>query len=449
MSRASLDPQNSLAPASSVCETAPVPARKKSGGISPADNSSGSRARPQGLKPDIREAASGAPEGLHPAKPKSGLLRTPGVPFHKALDQKAVHQAVSRLDARSNSKDRRDGRTFPRRVTLKALADHLGLSPATVSLVMNRASVADSIPLATQERIFAAARELNYRPSFAARWARTQRSFMIGVVVPEVSEGYAALVMSGIEDHLLRQGYFYLVASHRHRPDLIDEYPNLLLGRSVDGLIAVDTPWHHELPIPAVTVSGHNVANGVSNILLDHDRAAELALRHLQQLGHKRVAIIKGQEFSSDTAVRWKSIADAARRLGLKLYPQLTAQLEGDLGSPQLGYRVTKRLLERNERFTALFAFNDISAIGAIGALRDAKLDVPGDVSVIGFDDIQSAAFQNPRLTTIRQPLRKMGMIAAETVLRRIARPEDDSYQREIVVEPELVIRESTAPARS
>ena len=159
--------------------------------------------------------------------------------------------------------------------------------------------------------------------------------------------------------------------------------------------------------------------------------------------------LIKGQEFSSDTEVRWKSIADAARRLGVKLYPKLTAQLEGDLASPQLGYRVTKRLLERNERFTALFAFNDISAIGAIGALRDAKLDVPGDVSVIGFDDIQSAAFQNPRLTTIRQPLRKMGMIAAETVLRRIARPDDGGYPREIVVEPELIVRESTASARA
>ncbi|MFY9562213.1 MAG: LacI family DNA-binding transcriptional regulator [Terriglobales bacterium] len=336
------------------------------------------------------------------------------------------------------------GRPKPR-VTLKVLADHLGLSPATVSLVMNRAPVADSIPRATQERIFAAAREMNYRPSFPARFARTQRSFTVGVIVPEVSEGYAALVMSGIEDHLLKEGYFYFVASHRHRDDLIDEYPKLLLGRSVDGLIAVDTPWHHQLPIPVVTVSGHNQANGVTNILLDHKHAAELALRHLQQLGHERIAIIKGQEFSSDTEVRWQSISEVAARLGLRLYPNLIVQLQGDLTGPQLGYRVTRRLLERKEHFTALFAFNDISAIGAIGALRDSKLEVPRDVSVIGFDDIQSAAFQNPRLTTIRQPLRKMGMAAAENLLRRIARPEDDSYPREIVVEPELIVRESSS----
>lgn len=338
-----------------------------------------------------------------------------------------------------------DGR--PKRVTLRVLADHLGLAPATISLVINRSSVADSIPQATQERIFAAARELNYRPSFAARWARTARSFTIGVLVPEVSEGYASLVMSGIEGHLLREGYFYLVASHRHRDDLIDEYPRMLLARSVDGMIALDTPWHHELPIPVVTVSGHNRSDGVTNILLDHDRAAELALRHLQQLGHERVAFIKGQEFSSDTSARWESITKVAARLGLHVSPKLTVQLEGDITSPELGYRVTKRLLDRKAHFTALFAFNDTSAIGAIGALRHHKMEVPGDVSVVGFDDIQSAAFQSPQLTTVRQPLKKMGLIAAEALLRRIARPDDDTYPHEIVIEPELVVRKSTARA--
>ena len=335
----------------------------------------------------------------------------------------------------------------PRRVTLKVLADHLGLSPATISLVMNRASVADSIPRATQERIFAAAREFNYRPSFAARWTRTARSFIIGVLVPEVSEGYAAMVMSGIEGYLLREGYFYLVASHRHHTDLIDEYPRLLMARSVDGMIALDTPWHHELPIPVVTVSGHNRSNGVTNILLDHDRAADLALGHLQSLGHERIAFIQGQEFSSDTGARWESVTKVAARLGLEVSSKLTVQLEGDLASPELGYRVTKRLLERKARFTALFAFNDTSAIGAIEALRQHKLDVPRDVSVVGFDDIQSAAFHSPQLTTVRQPLKKMGQIGAETLLRRIARPDDDSYPREIVIEPELVVRKSTARA--
>lgn len=312
---------------------------------------------------------------------------------------------------------------------------------------MNHASVADSIPRATQDRIFAAARDLNYRPSFAARWARTARSFTIGVLVPEVSEGYASLVLSGIDGYLLSEGYFYFVASHRHLDDLIDEYPRLLLARSVDGIIAVDTPWKSDLPIPVASISGHNRTNGITNILLDHDRAAELALGHLQKLGHKRIAFIKGQEFSSDTAARWESINKAAAQLGLYVSRKLTVQLETDLASPELGYRVTKRLLDRKVRFTALFAFNDVSAIGAIEALRSQGLSVPRDVSVVGFDDIQTAAFQRPQLTTVRQPLKKMGMIAAETLLRRIARPDDDSYPRQIVIEPELVVRKSTAQA--
>src|SRR5882724_11744019 len=127
-------------------------------------------------------------------------------------------------------------------MSLKKLAEYLALSPATVSLVINRSSVADSIPQETKDRVFAAARKFNYRPNFLARSLRTQRSFTIGVIVPEVSDGYSATVMSGVEDYLLQEGYFYFVASHRHRPDLIDEYPRLFLERSVDGLIAVDTP---------------------------------------------------------------------------------------------------------------------------------------------------------------------------------------------------------------
>jgi LacI family transcriptional regulator len=333
------------------------------------------------------------------------------------------------------------------KVSLKFLADHLGLSPATLSLVMNRSAVADSIPKATQDQIFAAADKFNYRPNFMARSLRTQRSFTIGVIVPEVSEGYATLVMSGIEEHLLREGYFYFVASHHHRPDLIDEYPKLLLARSVEGLIAVDTPWHHDLSLPVVTVSGHNEVHKVTNIVLDHRRAAELALEHLFKLGHRRIAFIKGQEFSSDTEARWDAIVQAANRLGLTIHEKLTTQLQGEVPSPDLGYQVTRRLLAKHEPFSAIFAFNDISAIGAIRALREKELRVPEDVSVVGFDDIQSAAFQNPGLTTVRQPLRKMGKIAAETVLRRITR-DGIEHPKEITVEPELVVRESTCEAR-
>jgi DNA-binding LacI/PurR family transcriptional regulator len=331
-------------------------------------------------------------------------------------------------------------------MSLKKLAEHLELSPATVSLVINRSNVADSIPQETKDRIFAAARKFKYRPNFFARSLRTQRSFTIGVIVPEVSEGYSASVMSGVEDYLLQEGYFYFVASHRHRTDLIDEYPRMLLERSVDGLIAVDTPWHLNLSVPVVTVSGHNDVKGVTNIVLNHRRAAEVALKHLFHLGHRQIAFMKGQEFSSDTEVRWANIERVAEHLGLTIHPRLVAQLEGDSPSPQLGYMATKVLLASREAFTALFAFNDISAMGAIRALRESGRQVPDDVSVVGFDDIQSAAFQNPSLTTVRQPLRQMGRAAAEILLKRINRPGSELRDQHIV-EPELVIRETTGPA--
>ena len=343
---------------------------------------------------------------------------------------------------------RADTRTADKPVSLKELANRLGLSPATVSLVINRSPVADSIPQDTQDRILSAARQLNYRANFMARSLRKQRSFTVGVLVPEVSEGYAALVMSGIEDCLLQEGYFYFVASHRHRPDLIAEYPKLLLGRSVEGIIAVDTRCQDGLPVPVVAISGAQQAKGVTSIVLNHKRAATLALEHLWSLGHRHIVFIKGQDFSSDTAVRWNSIRQAASKLGLPIEPRLVVQLEGDSSSPELGYAVTQRLLAAQRDFTAIFAFNDISAIGCIRALREGGLRVPEDVSVVGFDDIQSAAFQNPGLTTVRQPLRKMGEIAAETVVQRIASADKRLASRVVIVEPELVVRKSTARPR-
>ena len=329
-------------------------------------------------------------------------------------------------------------------VSLKSLAEHLGLSQAAVSFVINRSPAAKSIPHRTQELIRAAAKELNYRPNHLARSLRQQRSFTIGVVVPEISEGYAALVMSGIEDHLLQEGYFYFVVSHRHRNELIEEYPLLLQQRAVEGLIVVDTVLAEEVDVPSVAVSGHREVPGVTNIVLNHAKAACMALQHLAELGHRKIAFIKGQAFSSDTEVRWEAVREAAKKFGISVKERLIGQLEGESSSPLLGYQVTQRLLAGGEPFTALFTFNDISAIGAIHALREAGRRIPQDVSVVGFDDIQSAAYQNPGLTTVRQPLREMGMIGAETLLRRITAPAKAPYPKEIVVEPELIVRAST-----
>jgi LacI family transcriptional regulator len=253
------------------------------------------------------------------------------------------------------------------------------------------------------------------------------------------------MVMSGIGDHLMQEGYFYFSAHHRHKPDLVEEYPRLLMGRGAEGIIAIDTALEHELPVPVVAVAGHKKISGVTNVVLDHRHAAELALRHLHQLGHRHIAFMRGQPFSSDSDHRWRSFVAVARELGIEIRPELTIQLEKDLTSPELGYPVVQQLLQLKRRFTALISFNDIAAIGAIRALRDANLLVPDDVSVVGFDDIKAAAYHNPSLTTIRQPLHDMGQSAARILLQRIQGFKD--YPKECAVPPELIIRESTAPA--
>jgi LacI family transcriptional regulator len=335
------------------------------------------------------------------------------------------------------------------------VARSLNLSPSAVSLVLNRVAAADSIPAETKARVFAAAREMDYRPNYLARSLRSRRSFSVGVMVPEISEPYATEVMSGIEAHLMQEGYHYLVTSHRRSSvGLLEENMSLLEHRAVEGLILVATELRDAPRLPAVVVSGHIPLAGVTNVVIDHDRAAALTLDHLMRLGHERIAYFKGQPGSADTEDRWRAILGAAAARGLVVDPELTVQLSGDataeVFSPadgfEEGYTFARRLLDRRASFTALFAFDDVSAIGATRAFLDAGRRVPEEISVVGFDDIQSAAFQNPRLTTVRQPLREMGVIAARILLRRIAAQEVAEGEL-VTVQPELVVRDSTGPA--
>jgi LacI family transcriptional regulator len=197
--------------------------------------------------------------------------------------------------------------------------------------------------------------------------------------------------------------------------------------------------------LPTVNVSGHEDVAGVTNVILNHQHAAELGIGHLYNLGHRSIAVIKGQQFSSDTDVRFKTISEAARKREIPIDPKLTVQLEGDSPSPEVGYLAMKTLLATGEKFTAVFAFNDVSAIGAIRALEEMGLRVPAEVSVLGFDDIYAAAFHNPALTTIRQPLFEMGSLAARTLLERLTNGKDTSIPEVLSVEPTLVVRGSTA----
>ena len=341
------------------------------------------------------------------------------------------------------ARKKKGGSKKNRHVTLKMVAERVGLTKGTCSAVLNKSAASRSVPLHTQERILTAARELNYRPSFYARNLGVKRTYMIGVVTQEVGDFYGSPIISGIERYLRQNNFFFLTVAHRHDPRLLETYSHLLLDRGVEGFITVDTVMDHPLPLPTVAVPGHRRLEGVTNIALDHRKGAWLALSHLIELGHKEIAFMKGSDVSPDSEDRWKAIREVAKKLGIRMRAELIVQLEGDDATPQLGYPFAVELLARKRPFTALFAYNDISAIGSILAFQEAGLRVPEDISVVGFDDIGIAVHNNPSLTTVRQPLQMMGEVAARTLLARIEGSED--WVAEIEIEPELIVRNSTA----
>lgn len=331
-------------------------------------------------------------------------------------------------------------------VTLKQVAQQVQLSPGTVSAVLNDSPSAKHIPESTRNRIITAARELKYRPNFMARSLRNKRTYTIGVIPTDISDGYSGQVIAGIEDYVRQKDYFFITGIHHHDPDLFNRYSRLLLERGAEGIITVDLNLQHSIPVPVVAVAGHHQEDGATNVVMDQRLAARLALDHLVSLGHRDIAVMIGHPESADAVDRWMAISAVAQELGIPIRPELTVQLSGGESGPGLGYPYAKALLERKHRFTALFAYNDVSAIGAIRAIREAGLNVPHDISVVGFDDIEGAAFHFPSLTTVRQPLHRMGSIAAKTMIDRLEGLAE--WPKQMAVEPELVVRESTAKAR-
>jgi DNA-binding LacI/PurR family transcriptional regulator len=348
--------------------------------------------------------------------------------------------------------------TPPGHVNLRTLAQHLELSQTTVSLVLNNSPSAKSIPPETRQRVLDAAERLNYRPNYFARSLRQSRSMSVGVLAPDLSEGYFTRVMSGVVEELTAAHYFYFTACHDWKKELIEQYPRMLVERAVDGFLLLNTPADEiHVPVPVVAISAHSPVENVTNIVLDHHAAVEQALKHLYQLGHRRIAFMRGPKAIPDSDYRWESIQQVAQEIGLRIDPAHVIRIEAGGWStrtgqhpmaPEIGYKPMKALLEKSRDFTAVFCFNDIAAIGAIRALKDVGCSIPGDVSVVGFDDILSAAFATPSLTTVRQPLVEMGMRGAQVLLERIA-DKTKQFPAEIVVQPELVVRESTGPAKN
>jgi DNA-binding LacI/PurR family transcriptional regulator len=339
---------------------------------------------------------------------------------------------------------------MPKKVTLKFLADRLGLSKSAVSSVLNNAPLAQSFTPETRERIFKAAKQYNYKPNYFARYLNQQRSYLIGVLSPDLAEGYDASVLGGIEEYLLHSDYRYFLATHEWSKNRIDRTIQMFQERGVDGLILINTSLTSPVDLPLVVIGKGNRVKSAISIAIDNHAGIQSALQHLASLGHSKIAFIKGHKESADTEDRWNGVVAAARDLSIKLDQRLVVQLER-LGAQQIsgieeGAACAQTLIARGREFTALMAFNDSSAIGAINHFRERGWRIPQDLSVVGFDDVAAARIVFPALTTVQQPLRLMGETAAREVIEAIA---NGMKKRQLILTPKLVVRNSTAPAKS
>lgn len=339
-------------------------------------------------------------------------------------------------------------RTPARKVNLKQLSEHLGLSKATVSLVLNKAPLAERLSPHTRQRVEEAARELGYQPNFFARSLTGKGSQMVGILAPDFGDGYDSVLLSGMEHTLLRSNYVYFVSSHLWSPKTLTRSIDVLLERGAEGVILINTPYQQPLPVPAISIGSTTRTEAVSCIRIDNHHGLRLTVEHLAALGHTRIAFLKGHRGSADTEERWRAARAAMKRAGLAFEPALSVQLErlGDEGifGIEEGQVATRKLLAAGQRFTALVAFNDMAACGAMRTLQAAGIHVPGQVSVVGFDDLTVARIVQPALTTVQQPLRRMGEQAADMLIERIANK--TLAATEVCVEPELITRQSTGP---
>ena len=333
-----------------------------------------------------------------------------------------------------------------------------GYSASSVSIVLNDAPLAESLSARTRRRIRETAEQLGYRPHLFARSLRTQRSNTIGVIVFDMSDPFCTLILRGIDKHFQPAGFLPIVMDAHNDRERFERYLEMAVERRVEGLVVVANWLFVSIDalknlaqdrLPTVVVGRDLHRSGVRSVLVDNERGGYLALRHLYELGHRKVNFLLGPKQLSDSSRRWAGMQRFAVQAGIEIARSRVQQLPG-LSDPLTGFssgaELTGRWMRNGQKFTAIAAFDDMTAFGAIRGLNNHGLKVPDDCSVIGFDDVPMAELATPSLTTIRQPMEHMGRYAAEVVSNQIAR---GSLQREgealKLLEPELVMRQSTA----
>jgi LacI family transcriptional regulator len=345
-------------------------------------------------------------------------------------------------------------------VTIRDVAKESGFSSTTVSIVLNNAPLARYIPAATKKRIERAAKKLGYRPNLFARSLRSKRSHTVGVMVVDMTDPFCTLVLRGIENSLYQSSFLPILTDMHNERSRFERYLEMLLDRRVEGLIVVANWLFLDInlladleksSVPTAIIGCELKNEQMSSVIVDNELGAQLAIEHLHSLGHRKIAIIRGPKGLVDSSPRWKGIRNFAKSSGLDLDPRLILDLpesRDPISSFEAGYKLTEELIKQKRTFTAILAFDDMTAFGAIRALAKAGIRVPEHCSVIGFDDVANSAFYTPALTTIRQPLETMGAMAVGLVVDGInavlEKRETSAMHRKVA--PELVVRESTHP---
>ncbi len=342
------------------------------------------------------------------------------------------------------------------RVTLHDVAARAGVSVSTVSRVVTGAVVVDP---ATAERVREAIADLGYRPNLLARSFRRRETYTIGLLVPDNSNPFFAEVSRAIENAGYAEGYSVVLCNSDLSAEKQAAYIDVLLAKQVDGLILASSGLIDDADgagetgelgkiraagVPCVVVDRNLGDAPIDQVLIDNVLGGWLAGDHLARLGHRRIACIAGPHDLTPSAGRVSGFRQALAEHGLAIDPGLL--LRGN-GRTDGGTLAARRLLDAGADFTAVFAFNDQMAAGAIATFLRAGCRIPDDVSVIGFDDIPQAAATFPALTTVAQPTEEMGALGVRLLLERIARP-DAPWQR-VMLPTRLVVRESTGPPRA
>lgn len=347
-------------------------------------------------------------------------------------------------------------------VTLLDVARASGFSASTVSIVLNQAPLSRYVAERTREHIRKTAQAMGYHPDAFARSLRSRRSNTIAVMAFDLSDPFCTQIVRGVETTLRPTGYLPLLMDAQNQRQQFESYLEMVLERRAEGLIVVAN-WIfagftlladiEKNNVPVVVVGRNLTANNIGSVLVDNEVGGYMAMQHLHGLGHRRIGVIRGPDELFDSEPRWAGVQRFVAESGLRLDAADVRQLPGivdPLSGFESGMRLTAELIGSRRKHTAILAFDDLTALGAVRALRGAGRSVPGDCSVIGFDDILPAAVSSPGITTIHQPMEEMGSIAAAWVMEAVGASEKTGRPAAALrmMRPELIVRESTAAPR-